>query len=123
MSLLRKIKPTAMRCTAGARRQALRLVLTCICLGPAAAASQQQDPGKQLYEFYCYQCHAYAGNANTVAASYLSPRPRDFTRADPDVLTREKMLSALRNGRPGTAMTSFSRVLSDADIAALRRAR
>ena len=84
-----------------------------------AADSFNEDRGKKVYEFYCYQCHAYSGHANTVAATYLDPRPRNFTRSDPRKLTREMMLSAVRDGRAGTAMTSFSRVLSDEDMAAV----
>ena len=72
--------------------------------------SSQVERGKQLYEFYCYQCHGYSGNANTVAARFL---------ADPRVLTRERMLSVVRTGRAGTAMTSFSRVLTAEDMAAV----
>ena len=81
--------------------------------------SPQVERGKQLYEFYCYQCHGYSGNANTVAARFLDPKPRNFSRADPRVLTRERMLSAVRTGRAGTAMTSFSRVLTTEDMAAV----
>lgn len=81
--------------------------------------SKNEARGKQLYEFYCYQCHGYSGNADTVAARFLDPKPRNFSRSDPRVLTREKMLSAVRAGRPGTAMTSFSRVLTSEDMAAV----
>ncbi len=84
-----------------------------------SSQSPQVGRGKQLYEFYCYQCHGYSGNANTVAARFLDPKPRNFSRSDPRVLTRERMLSAIRTGRPGTAMTSFSRVLTAEDMAAV----
>ncbi|UCH46600.1 MAG: c-type cytochrome [Betaproteobacteria bacterium] len=84
-----------------------------------AAEPGSLDRGKSLYEFYCYQCHAYSGNANTVAATYLTPKPRDFSRTDPALLSREQMLDAVRAGKPGTAMTSFARVLSSGDMAAV----
>ena len=84
-----------------------------------SAEENNLDQGKRLYEFYCYQCHAYSGNANTVAAAYLNPKPRDFTRAAPSRLAREQMLRAVQHGKPGTAMTSFARVLSSADMAAV----
>lgn len=54
-----------------------------------------------------------------MAASYLSPPPRDFTKSDPAKLSREKMIAAVRDGRPGTAMKSFSTLLSEQDIAAV----
>jgi cytochrome c oxidase cbb3-type subunit 3 len=84
-----------------------------------SAEESQLEQGKSLYEFYCYQCHAYSGNANTVAATYLNPKPRDFTRANSSRLTREQMLRAVQHGKPGTAMTSFARVLSSEDMAAV----
>ncbi len=87
-----------------------------------SATSAQEghlDQGKSLYEFYCYQCHAYSGNANTVAAAYLNPKPRDFTRTNRRHVTREKMLAAVRQGKPGTAMMSFARVMNSDEMAAV----
>ena len=80
--------------------------------GAAAAGAPDTAPGKAVYDFYCYQCHGYAGDGRTLAARNLEPPPRDFTAADPDELTRERMLEALRQGRPGTGMVSFAAVLS-----------
>jgi cytochrome c oxidase cbb3-type subunit 3 len=71
----------------------------------------ESGQGKLLYDYYCYQCHAYAGTGATLAAHYLDPPPRDFTRSDSELLTRERMLQAVADGRPGTAMKSFARVL------------
>ena len=87
--------------------------------GPCAA---DVDPGmtfsdgKAIYRFYCYQCHAYSGSARTLSSTYLDPRPRDFTAENHDSLTRERMLDAVRNGRPGTAMVNFDSVLTGEQI-------
>jgi cytochrome c oxidase cbb3-type subunit 3 len=77
------------------------------------------DRGESVYRFYCYQCHAYAGDGRTVAAAYLDPPPRDFTAADTEALTRARMLDAVKQGRPGTAMVSFASVLEPGDIEAV----
>jgi len=77
------------------------------------ALAVPQSKGKKAYDYFCYQCHAYAGTGKTLAARYLDPPPRDFTSADPSVLTRERILLAITEGRKSTGMKSFSRVLDD----------
>jgi len=87
---------------------------------PRAARSAEpttEVPGKATYRYYCYQCHGYSGDANTLAKSYLNPRPRDFTAYTKETLSSESMIDAVRNGRDGTAMVNFSSVLSDAEVA------
>ncbi|MEY2655547.1 MAG: hypothetical protein RLZZ524_2575 [Pseudomonadota bacterium] len=73
--------------------------------------------GRRLYDGLCYFCHGYAGDARTLAATLLEPPPRDFT-ATPD-LDAAGIVRTLRDGRPGTAMTSFSSRLDDAAMAVL----
>lgn len=92
----------------------------CIMLtGPSVA---NVDPGmtftdgKAIYRFYCYQCHAYSGNARTLSSTYLDPQPRDFTAETRESLPTERMLDAVRNGRPGTAMVNFDSVLTGPQI-------
>lgn len=72
--------------------------------------------GKLSYDFYCYQCHGYAGDARTLASTYLSPAPRDFTATSPEKLTQQAMIDAVTHGRDGTAMVSFSSVLNSEEI-------
>jgi len=81
-----------------------------------AADSAEPVPGKAVYRYYCYQCHGYSGDANTLASSYLNPRPRDFTAHTDESLAIERMVDAVKNGRAGTAMVSFASVLDDAEI-------
>ena len=85
------------------------------CDTPAPAADIEL--GRKVYNFRCYFCHGYSGDARTLAASYLNPRPRDFTTAPP--LEREAILQTVRTGRPGTAMKSFSGILSEAELVAV----
>lgn len=75
--------------------------------------------GRKIYNFRCYYCHGYSGNARTLAASFLSPKPVDFTSTSPQSLSRERMLNSIQSGRPGTAMQSFSTVLQPDEIAAV----
>ncbi len=83
------------------------------------AGAQRLETGRAIYNFRCYFCHGYSGDARTLAASYLSPPPRDFTRASPRELSRERVLAALRQGRAGTAMKSFQGILTAADLEAV----
>lgn len=89
---------------------------------PAAAASasvSDHELGRRIYNFRCYFCHGYSGNAQTLASTYLEPRPRDFIATSVDQLSREKMLEAVRKGRDGTAMRSFEGILKPAEMAAV----
>ena len=98
-------------------RLLLGILLVCLLLAPAVAAGE--EAGRALYNFRCYVCHGYAGDAQTLAASFLTPPPRDFTATRPDQLTREAMIAAVTHGRPGTAMKPFTGVLSSREIAAV----
>ncbi len=82
----------------------------------AAAPSDAHERGRQVYNFRCYFCHGYSGDAKTLATTYLSPPPRDFTVA---ALTPQQIALAVRDGREGTAMKSFRGILGDADIEAV----
>jgi cytochrome c oxidase cbb3-type subunit 3 len=93
-------------------------------MGPAAAATTiAGDPlhehGRRIYNFRCYFCHGYSGDARTLASSYLQPRPRDFTADDAREITLERATESIRAGRPGTAMKAFAGILDEAEIAAV----
>jgi cytochrome c oxidase cbb3-type subunit III len=75
--------------------------------------------GRKIYNFRCYFCHGYSGDAKTLASTYLSPKPRDFSTTKPDQLSREQMLVAIKDGRPGTAMKGFAGILQPDEIAAV----
>jgi cytochrome c oxidase cbb3-type subunit 3 len=80
------------------------------------AADAQHERGRAVYNFRCYFCHGYSGDAKTLASTYLSPPPRDFTGA---TLSAEQVALAVREGRPGTAMKSFQGVIPRQDIEAV----
>lgn len=90
----------------------------------AREASGQTDlstrrSGRDVYNFRCYYCHGYSGNGRTLAASFLTPPPTDFTRADPGRLSVAAIVEILRQGRPGTAMKSFAAVIPEAELQAV----
>lgn len=85
----------------------------------AAAADARHEAGRKIYNFRCYYCHGYSGDARTLATQLLTPAPRDFQAGDPAQLPRSMMLKAVRDGRAGTAMTSFAATLTEADIEAV----
>ncbi len=86
---------------------------------PAAAAPSQVEAGRAVYNFRCYFCHGYSGDAATLAASYLQPRPTNFKKSDPAYLTQAQILATLAAGRPGTAMKSFAGTLSNSEMEAV----
>jgi cytochrome c oxidase cbb3-type subunit 3 len=81
-------------------------------VAPAAA----HEEGRRIYNFRCYYCHGYSGDARTLAASFIDPKPRDFKAATDDQLSRTAMLAAVREGRPGTAMAAFAGTLTEREI-------
>jgi len=83
------------------------------------ATTQELELGRKIYNFRCYYCHGYSGNARTLAATFLTPKPVDFTSISPNNLSRERMVQSIQSGRPGTAMMSFSSVLKPNEIAAV----
>jgi cytochrome c oxidase cbb3-type subunit III len=62
----------------------------------AADADAWHERGRAIYNYRCYFCHGYSGDAKTLAASYLEPRPRDFRAASLEQLPRERIARAVR---------------------------
>jgi cytochrome c oxidase cbb3-type subunit 3 len=80
------------------------------------AAGDRLAAGRRVYNFRCYFCHGYSGNARTLAARFLQPPPRDFTAVESRGMARERMLAVVRDGKAGTAMKPFRDVLSPAEL-------
>ncbi len=98
------------------RGRALCLLSCLAFLSPWAVAAETRDPAL-LYHNYCSVCHGDKGDGNSHARSSLNPPPRDFTRPEAAVaLTRERMLAAVRDGIPGTAMAGWKTQLSEEEI-------
>ncbi len=84
-----------------------------------APSSESLELGRKVYNFRCYFCHGYSGDARTLATTYLDPKPRDFKNTPVAALPREAMLSAVRDGRAGTAMKGFTGILTAPEIEAV----
>jgi cytochrome c oxidase cbb3-type subunit 3 len=82
-------------------------------------AESDHELGRSIYNFRCYFCHGYSGNAQTLASTYLNPTPRDFASTAPSQLSRERMLEVIKNGTTGTAMRGFDGILKANEIAAV----
>lgn len=84
--------------------------------GNGEEAAARHEEGRELYNYRCYYCHGYSGNAKTLAASFMTPKPRDFSRTALDQLSRDMMIKTVTEGRKGTAMTSFTHYLNASEI-------
>ena len=89
------------------------------CASQALAQAADHEAGRRIYNFRCYFCHGYSGDARTLAASMLEPAPRDFTRAPG--LDEARAAAAVRSGIPGSAMASFAGTLSPREIELVAR--
>jgi cytochrome c oxidase cbb3-type subunit III len=88
-------------------------------LAATAAAAAPPERGRAVWNFRCYFCHGYSGDARTLAATFVARRPPDFQKADPDRFPLPRVMQAIREGVPGTAMKSFRGVIPEEDIAAV----
>lgn len=90
---------------------------------PAHAARQSASPPQTpaaLYQAHCAGCHGDDADGRSRAQKKMNPAPRDFTTPQAtQELTRERMIAAVKNGVPGTAMAGLKKQLSDAQIAAV----
>jgi len=74
--------------------------------------------GGVLYMQACAMCHGDRGK-RTISGS-MQPPPTDFTLPKAAAeLTRKRMITSVSNGRPGTAMRSYSTDFNKADIEAM----
>jgi cbb3-type cytochrome c oxidase subunit III len=86
---------------------------------------EAQPRGKAVYDAHCVECHGASGKGDGPSASYLVPRPRDFTTGKYKIRTTESgsipsdddLMASVRRGLYGTAMPAWDRILPDADIA------
>lgn len=81
-----------------------------------AATLPPHEQGRAIYNFRCYYCHGYSGDAKTLAATLVDPPPRNFAALSLAQLPRERMLAAVRDGVAGTAMAGFGNTVSAREI-------
>jgi mono/diheme cytochrome c family protein len=104
-------------------RRALVVVVSVILLSSSyAGLAASERSGAEIYHDYCSVCHGDHGNGDSRARASMIPPPRDFTTTDAAAdLTRERMLAAVRVGRPGTAMAGWMTQLTETEIVAVVR--
>ncbi|WP_455202983.1 c-type cytochrome [Kaarinaea lacus] len=85
-----------------------------------AVQPTQNRAGAEIYSRYCGVCHGDKGNTAVWARNGLNPPPRDFTTAEARrLLTRDRMIHSVTNGRPGTGMMPFTSKLNAKEIEAV----
>ncbi len=82
-------------------------------------AASRHEQGRAIYNYRCYFCHGYSGDARTLTSSFVNPAPRNFRQTELSALSKQKMLDAVTHGKTNTAMTGFSRLLDQQQIAAV----
>ncbi len=94
---------------------------------PEALAAQDIDRGRELYDRWCAACHGFEGDGHGPAATWMLPRPRDFTRgvyqirttAGGELPTDADLMRMIDEGMPGTSMPGWADALSRRDREAL----
>jgi cytochrome c oxidase cbb3-type subunit 3 len=84
-----------------------------------ARPADLREEGRAVYNFRCYYCHGYSGDARTLAAAMLATKPRAFSEAIPEEMPADRIERAVRLGISGTAMKSFAGTLRDREITAV----
>jgi mono/diheme cytochrome c family protein len=74
--------------------------------------------GRDFYMDNCFTCHGVNGDGNGPRADFNTPRPRNFTSdASRMMLNRERLFHSITNGKVGTVMPAWGKVLNDQQIA------
>lgn len=91
-------------------------------LGLMTASAAQAEDGKQLYDFYCAQCHGPNGTGKGVNVTKdFATDPRNFTKKDEMAKrTDEDIKNVIKSGGPAISksalMPPWGSTLSDAQI-------
>jgi len=86
----------------------------------ADSSAQQTNRFQHLYKDSCAACHGEHGDGKSRAEFGLNPPPRDFTtEIAREELSRERMITSVTYGRPGTAMVGWGSRLEGGDIAGI----
>jgi mono/diheme cytochrome c family protein len=96
---------------------AASLVVWATPLAAQVSPPAAYDRGKALYQGHCAVCHGGSGNADTPVGRLLKPQPRNF--ADPVEMARvtvDRIYRAIKDGRAGTAMAAWGRILTETEI-------
>ncbi len=89
-----------------------RLMTLCLLATAVGAGDSRAEPSAQaVYGQYCSVCHGDRGDGRSRARGSMVPPPIE--------LSRERMLLAVAEGRPGTAMAAWKNQLNSQQIEAV----
>lgn len=90
-------------------------------LPPAGfSLTEEERRGEDLFQKNCAFCHAADGTGRNWIGSFLQPHPRDLTAPRiKGTMTPAHLRRVIREGLPGTTMSAWKQVLSQADIDAV----
>lgn len=76
------------------------------------------DSGRAFFMKNCFTCHGVKGDGNGPRAYFIAPRPRNFTSAESrQTYNRPRLFDAITNGKRGTVMPAWGKVLNEQQIA------
>lgn len=76
------------------------------------------DKGRVFFMGNCFTCHGVKGDGNGPRAYFITPPPRDFLlETSRQRLNRPVIFEAITNGRVGTNMPAWGKVLNSQEIA------
>ena len=76
------------------------------------------DKGRIFFMGNCFTCHGVKGDGDGPRAYFITPPPRDFLlETSRQRLNRPVLFEAITNGRLGTNMPAWGKVLNNQEIA------
>lgn len=76
------------------------------------------EKGRVFFMGNCFTCHGVKGDGNGPRAYFITPPPRDFLlETSRQRLNRPVLFEAITNGRLGTNMPAWGKVLNNQEIA------
>ena len=76
------------------------------------------EKGRAFFMSNCFTCHGVKGDGNGPRAYFITPPPRDFLlETSRKRLNRPVLFEAISNGRLGTNMPAWGKVLTSQEIA------
>jgi mono/diheme cytochrome c family protein len=76
------------------------------------------DKGRIFFMTNCFTCHGIMGDGDGPRAYFITPPPRNFLlEASRQRLNRPVLFEAITNGRLGTNMPAWGKVLNNQEIA------
>jgi cytochrome c oxidase cbb3-type subunit 3 len=86
------------------------------------ALTPQEQRGAELFAANCAFCHGHGATGQNWIGSFIEPHPRDLSdRAWQQSVSDAQLFDMIANGKTGTAMPAWKRVLTPADIDAVVR--